>query len=360
MNKTLIPARVTTPGRILQREIDDRGWTQKDLAVIMSRPPQAINEIIRGTKQITPETARELAAALGTSAEFWTNLETNYRLRLTQKKPKEAEIERRSRLYTLAPISELTKRGWIQSAESIDELEQSVCEFLGIKSLQETPQISVNFRHSQILEPEHSNKIAWCKRVEQVVSNQKVNDFDLNKSKKAIPELLKYAEKEENVAFIPQLLLDLGIHFTIVPHLKKTYLDGAVFYLKNNPVIALTLRHDRIDCFWFSLMHELGHIVAGHEGVYLDNLENLAKNPQEEEADLLARSWLIDKLELDSFVRNTKPRFSKQKIIEFAYSQHRHPGIILGRLQYDKLVSYKNLRQLLVKVKPLLSDWIDE
>lgn len=358
MSNTLIPARAVSPGRILQRELDARGWTQKDLAEITKRPPQAINEIIKGTKQITPETARELSCALGTTAEFWINLETNYRLNLAKKKQKESEIERRSRLYTLAPIPELIKRQWIKSTESIDELEQSVCQFLGIKSPQETPQFSVNFRHSQILEPEHNAKIAWCKRVEQVVSKQTLGEFKLDKLRGAIPDLLRYAQKEEDVAHIPRMLNDLGVHFAIVPHLNKTYLDGAAFYLKDRPVVALTLRHNRIDCFWFSLLHELGHIVAGHRGVYLDNLDELEQNSEEEEANKLARNWLIDEQALNSFVCQTQPRFSKKAIVNFAQTQNRHPGIILGRLQHEGLVPYQNLRVLLNKVKPFLSDWI--
>ena len=387
MSNSLIPARVISPGRILQRELDARGWTQKDLAEITKRPPQTINEIIKGTKQITPETARELSAALGTTAKFWTNLETNYRLNLAKKKQKESEIERRSRLYTLAPISELIKRQWIKSTKSLDELEQSVCQFLGIKSPQEIPQLSVNFRkgaspgfdsgacvvrHSQhgsgissltesissrqVLEPEYNAKIAWCKRVEQVVSKQTLKEFKLDKLREAIPDLLRYAQKEEDIAHIPQMLNDLGVHFAIVPHLNKTYLDGAVFYLENHPVVALTLRHNRIDCFWFSLMHELAHIVAGHRGVYLDNLDELEQNSKEEEANKLARNWLIDEQAWNSFIVQTQPRFSKRAIIDFAQAQNRHPGIILGRLQHEGLVPYQNLRMLLTKVKSLLND----
>ncbi|WP_258003809.1 HigA family addiction module antitoxin [Fischerella thermalis] len=85
MSQKLTPARVPTPGKILSRELEVRGWTQKDLAEIMGRPVQTINEIIRGTKQITPETAIELSQALGTSPEFWTNLEAKYRLHLAGK-----------------------------------------------------------------------------------------------------------------------------------------------------------------------------------------------------------------------------------------------------------------------------------
>jgi addiction module HigA family antidote len=80
MERITRPARAIAPRRILTRELEARGWTQKDLARIMGRPTQAINEIIKGAKQITPETALELAEAFGTSAELWTNLEAQYRL----------------------------------------------------------------------------------------------------------------------------------------------------------------------------------------------------------------------------------------------------------------------------------------
>jgi HTH-type transcriptional regulator/antitoxin HigA len=63
MNEKLSPARVPAPGRILSRELEARGWTQKDLAEIVDRPAQTINEIIRGSKQITPETAIELPSS---------------------------------------------------------------------------------------------------------------------------------------------------------------------------------------------------------------------------------------------------------------------------------------------------------
>ena len=68
------------PGDHIREEIEDRGWTQSDLARIMGRPVQVINELINGRKAITARTARELEAALGPSAELWMNLETSYRL----------------------------------------------------------------------------------------------------------------------------------------------------------------------------------------------------------------------------------------------------------------------------------------
>ena len=79
------PFRPVSPGEILRQEIEARQLTQKQLAEEIRRPYQAVNEIIRGRKQITAATALALSAALGTSAEFWMNLETNYRLDLARR-----------------------------------------------------------------------------------------------------------------------------------------------------------------------------------------------------------------------------------------------------------------------------------
>lgn len=351
----LKPARVSPPGRVLSEELEARGWTQKDLAEITGRPIQTINEIIQAKKQITPETALDLAEAFGTSAEFWTNLETNYRLHLARKaQERQQDITRKSKLYSLAPVSELIKRGWIQASDSIQELEKQICDFFGITSIDEPPKLAINFRCAQDRDPEQIAQLTWAKRVENVVQQQKVGSFDRGKLQASIPSILECTANAEDVAKIPAMLLSLGVHFAIVPHLTKTYLDGAAFYLGDHPVIALTLRYDRIDSFWFTLMHELGHIVAGHQGSYLDDMYNLEVNAEEAEANQLAADWLIDATALRNFVSATKPHFSRKAIEAFAQTQKRHPGIVLGRLHHDGSVQHKNLRPLLVKVSPFL------
>ncbi len=359
MGNNLKAARVSPPGRILKRELESRGWTQKDLANIMKRPPQVINEIIKGTKKITPETAIELSKALGTSAKFWQNLEANYQLYLAKKQRNDSDIERRSRLYTIAPVAELIKLQWIKTTDSLDELEQEICKFLGINDPSKDPLLAVNFRHNHQLSPKYTSLVAWKKRVEFLVKKHKVSDFNLEQFKLAIPSILACAEDEDMITKIPNLLEKLGIYFIIVPHLNKTYLDGATFYVNNNPVIALTLRYNRIDSFWFTLMHEIGHIFSGHQGIYLDDLTSLEDNKEEIEANTLAKNWLINSDAFIKFIEQNKPKFSGKIITNFAKNQQRHPGIILGRLQYEKLVDYKNLRKYLVKVSPYLSDWID-
>ena len=95
------PAEVFPPGEFLRDELEARGWSQGDFAEITGRPIQAINEILSGRRGITPEMARRLAAALGTSAEFWMNLQTAYDLSAVQHDS--SEVAHRARLYGLAP-----------------------------------------------------------------------------------------------------------------------------------------------------------------------------------------------------------------------------------------------------------------
>ena len=83
-------AEVFSPGEILREELEARGWSQGDLAKILGRPLQTANAIVNGKKEITPRTAVELTAAIGTSPELWINLESAYRLSLVE--PADPEI----------------------------------------------------------------------------------------------------------------------------------------------------------------------------------------------------------------------------------------------------------------------------
>ncbi len=359
MSEMLIPARAVSPGEILSEELEARGWTQKDLAKIMGRPEQAISEIVRAKKRITSETALELADALGGSPQLWMNLEANYRLVMSIHQKKEKGIARRSRLYSVAPVGELLKRGWIEDASSVDELEKQVCSLLDISSPDKKPKLEASFRHNKEREPDRNSLICWVNRVKRLAREQDKIRFDRAKLERAIPEILNYARAIEDVKTIPGLLGSLGIHFVIVPHLPKTYLDGAAFHTRGKPVVALTLRYDRIDSFWFTLMHEFAHVVARHKGMYLDNLDERTQDAKEVQASQMASDWLIDKDAYASFVKETAPYFSRQKITRFAESQSRHPGIVLGKLQNDKKVAYENLRSLLEKVGLHLGRWND-
>ena len=93
---TRTPAEVFRPGEFIKDELVDRDWTQGDLAEILGRPVQAVNEIVAGKKAITPETARGLGDAFGTGPEVWLNLENAFRL--SQTPPPDENVNRRAHL----------------------------------------------------------------------------------------------------------------------------------------------------------------------------------------------------------------------------------------------------------------------
>jgi len=325
----------------------------------MDRPEQTISQIVTARKRITSDTALQLAAAFGTSPDLWLGLEADYRLHLARKANNHSEVKRKSRLYSIVPLTEIIRRGWIRERATLEELEQEVCDFLEVSSLEEQPDMAVSLRRSEVYEPELAAQIAWIKRVEHLARAQVVGAFDHVQLRTDLPQLLSYACKVEDVAQVSDFLRRHGVHFLIVPHLGQTYIDGAVFTLDRHPVVALTLRHDRIDNFWFTLMHELAHIIAGHEGLYLDNLDEPAESPEEAEANQMAQDWLVAPEALTQFVESTQPYFAHEKIKSFAVSLHRHPGVVVGRLHHDQIIEYSHSRRFLVKVSPYLGAWID-
>ncbi len=366
MTEALRPARPVPPGRILKQELEARGWSQKDLAAILGRPEQMVSEIVNGTKQITPETSLELAQAFGNSPELWLNLETNYRLEIARRGENDDAIARRSQLYDALPLREMARRGWLCLHESADALEHEVRDLLG-QAVTAAPVQVARLRASTTREPLTYAQLAWLRRAEALAQEQATSDWAPEHLEPLVVELLALARRIEDVALVPSLLARWGVGCVFLRHLPKTYLDGAAFWSNGRPTVALTLRHDRVDAFWFTLMHELAHVAAGGQVCHLDRLEDGGEESgiaieqpdhDEETADRLAANWLVSPVAFQRFVAATQPYFSRPSIESFAADQGRHPGIILGRLQREHLVPWQNLRPLLAKITPYLKEHI--
>ena len=360
--KELVPAQLRPPGTILKRELDARGWTQKDLAEILGRPPQVITEIIRGTKQNNADTALELGAAFGNAPRVWTNLETEYRLHLARSKHASASsIERRAKLFQRLPITELVRRGWIDGSSNVDELERQVCRFLDIESIDEDRPPLVSYRRSTDAEDVVAAQRAWVRRIEIVASKQRLKvKFSHDKFRAGISSIQALACSEEDVAKVAPLLNSLGVRFVVVSHLPRTKVDGVAAYGSQGPIVAVSLRYNRIDWFWFTLMHELAHLALAHKTGHLDFLESgSSEDGDEREANAYASETLLKRSTLDSFLRARGRSISKDQIEAFARSEGLHPGIVVGRLHYEKVIPYSHHRNYLVKVGQYLGPWTD-
>lgn len=357
MNKPYKPIR---PGEILKEELDARCWTQGDFAEITGKPLQAINEILAGKKAITPETALLFSKALGTTPEFWLNLESAYRLDMLHHEQHNSDhVVRRAKLYSIAPVKELAKRHWIKPSKNIDKLEAEVLNYFGIFSLEEQPKIAVNFRKSEGGLIDTPSLLAWVRKTEIEAKKIKCPAYEAQKLRKAVQDLPALSVDEPAVAKIPQILCNLGIRLVFVPHLPQTRVDGAAFWLdKSSPVVALSLRMDRIDNFWFTLMHELVHVMEGARtsGSYLDqDIINDPGNEMERKINQKARDFLIPPDRFNAFVTRTKPFFSRSAVLAFAKELGIHPSIVVGRLHHEEMLPYTHLRNLMGKVRPMFA-----
>lgn len=363
IDNNLVPAYTPTPGEILKMELDARGWTQGEFAEIISKPQQAVSQIINGKKQITPETALRISRALDTSPELWNNLEAEHQLALARQSVAENEmnaIEVRSRLHELAPVRELERRGWIPTTDTLPELEKAICTFLHISSIHETPTLRAKLRQSERLTPEAAAQIAWVRRVEWLVQQAAPLPKEPLDTKHLVTELLDLTARAEDVAKVPAVLQRHGIQFVIVPPLPRAYVDGATFVMAGQRVIALSLRNKRIDSFWFTLLHEVAHIALGHDDFQLDiELEEDGADEHERAANQQAREWLIPAANYTEFLRLGKDKIYRDKAEAFAATIGRHPGIVAGRLKHDAIWEWRWHRALQVDVDGYLGEWVD-
>ena len=355
------PTEVFPPGEFIREELEARGWTQVDLAGIMDRPVPMINQIIMGHRGITARTARELAAAFGTSAELWLNLQVAYLV--SQDDSSQEDIVRRADLYRIAPVKTMELRGWIRKTKTLAELEAELHRFFGTNQINQLPPLRIAARSSAEPTPETvSAQTCWGYRVLELASCLQAAKFSKSKVKAGLRQLRQLAKYPDAIRKVPRVLADMGIRFVIVEHLPRSKIDGASLLLGGSyPVIGMSIRYDRIDYFWHTLMHEIDHIL--HDEPILDvNIdeadEGAIGDPDianvEARANNNAADMLIPRKELNSFIARVGPLYSKERINQFANRVGMHPGIIVGQLHHRHEIHYSTNREMLMSVREIV------
>jgi HTH-type transcriptional regulator/antitoxin HigA len=161
----------------------------------------------------------------------------------------------------------------------------------------------------------------------------------------------------QEIRHVPRILSDAGIRFLLLEPLPKTKIDGVCFWLNDeerSPVVVVSLRYDRIDWFWHTLMHEMIHVKLRHglrDAVHID-IDILQQDDERELAvNADAANVLIERAELDNFIARVAPLYSKERIRGFAARLRIHPGIVVGQLQHRAKILWSHSREMLVPVR---------
>ena len=360
-----VPAEIFPPGEFLQEELEARGWTHDDLADILGRPRTLVTQIVNAKRRITPETAKGFADAFGTSAELWMNLEAAYQL--SQVGDPDDGVARRAKVYAKAPVNQMIRRNWIEEAKNVAVLEKRLCEYLDIGHIDEEP---VFFAHAARKSAPYNAvsppQLVWLIRARKLGSTVTASPYSARRFNKTVSDLRRLFHAVEEVRHVPQVLADGGIRFVILEPLPGSKIDGATFWLDNqSPVIAMSVRYDRIDNFWHTLIHELAH-VKNEDGLtngnpildndmYSDDAE--AEKPQfEQAADAFAADTLVPKESLDDFIVRISPLYSTIRLMGFANLHGVHPAIVIGQLHHREELRYWQFRPLMEKVRAKITD----
>lgn len=360
---TTTRAEVFPPGEYLRDEIEARGWTVTEFAQILGRPIQAVSEILNDKKEITAETALEIADALGTSPESWLNLQTAYRLHhARQSVPALTPVARRKRLRSFGPIGEMQKRGWLPMTDDLDIMEAEVTKMFGIASIDDAPNLAFAARRANSHEGASPAQLAWLAQVRTSASTRTACPLDVLGLHQVAAGLSKsLRDGPTALRGLGGTLASVGVVLVVEPGLTGSKFDGAALFTTNGTAtVGLTGRYDRFDGFVFTLLHELAHLALGHvtpdSGPLVDEdiSGNGDGNDAETEANTQAQDWIFP----GGFaIPNTAPPISAIAKVATAFGIH--PSMVIGRLQREGVIDWSHLRNQIPKVRPYL-DLVDQ
>ena len=332
-----VPIEPPDPIEAIKFRMEQAGLTAADVAHCFGSRTR-VYEVLRGRRDLNVSMMRALNEHLGIPADVLLG-------RSGARLP-----ERSSYDWKQLPIREMMKRHWIPTVENMtDACEALIDDFLssalGGEHAATFPSFRLGSRENARAEP--YALMAWCCQAMILSSQdeplQKAFDPNVVDPAAFLEEIARLSQEREGPRRAIARMRENGIRFVVLTHLRKTYLDGAAMRGPDGvPLVALTLRYDRLDNFWFCLMHELAHIVLHLDDeacVFLDDmsLRDGSNGSQaavrEQEADELAERVLIDD---DAWVRSGFPDAATNlRIAELAIEASVHPSVVAGRVRFE-------------------------
>lgn len=317
---------------------------QKDIAKYLGSPSR-VSEVLSGKRPLTLPMIRSLHEGLGIPANLLISE------KLAHVDTEEGEVLDPANF----PISEMRRRQWIAASSDskrlVDELRHFISPVLPYAAAFKR---TIHFRGTRNVD--RYALIAWLARVwdrSEGSTTRSVYDPP-NLTLDALHDLVRLSGLERGPLVAIDFLGQLGIRVTVEPPLPRTFLDGATLFAPSGPIIGLTLRFDRLDNFWYVLLHEIAHILLHSEtaSLFLDDLESGAVDDAEREADQLASEISVSS---DAWKNSPASRVRSRQAAEHLARQLRiSPAIVAGRIRrhyndykvLNDLVGHRAVRKL--------------
>ena len=337
------------PGETIADVLKERDITQMELAIRTNVSPAYISSVIAGKKDISSKFAMALEYALGVPKSFWLNLQANYEAEVLELNEvntvTDAEKSILPKLHEI--VDWLRKQNLIPNKQTKEDIILSLRKMFRMSDISKLDTIVAEgaFRVSTKAVVDSVVMGAWL-RLCQVLGEQDVKAvpmFDVQNVGALISDLknVMLNSRADLQKDLTDVMSRYGIKFNVVPNFRGAPVHGYISQNKDGEYqMALTIRGAFADIFWFSLFHEIGHIVNGDISKttgFIDAQNNTDK-AKETAADIFASNALLDS---DSYLDFTaKKDFGIESIKQYAISQKVEPYIVIGRLQREKQIPY--------------------
>lgn len=332
------PIELPTPVEAIRFRMEQAGLEPRDLEPYIGSRSK-VSEVLSGKQPLTLAMIRALHSHLGIPAEVL----------VADPAARSSAVDSETLDWSRFPVNEMAKRGWVRSVASAKaKAEELIGELVasagGLRAVP-TPLCRRNDAMRQNAKTDTYALLAWCmkalaaSRGQKLKGSYKAGSVTLD----VLTQLARLSSHEDGPRRAQEALSDLGVHLVCISHLPKTYLDGAALQSVDGgaPIVALTLRYDRIDNFWFSLLHELGHIGRHFDGTaeaFVDDFSLRdsplrAEDPREREADEWAEEALIPREQWLASGLTIRPSYTG--IIAFSQRIGVHPAIVAGRVRHE-------------------------
>lgn len=340
---------VKHPGIILLSEIEKAGMNQKELSIRTEVSEKHISTIINGTKSISASLARKLEIALGSEKGYWTKLQSDYDRYLAVLEEENGITQ--EEIAVLKPLKDITehfiKHSIMHNDCSDAEKVLQLRSVLRVSNLLQIPKITYNAAYrAQVKDSTNVDPyvlFAWQTLCEEQTKNIALDcSFDANKLSEKIDEIKKVMfiiDPNTMRIQLQKIFAECGIAFEIVKHFRGAPVQGFIKQTDGGKaILCVTIRGKKADRFWFSLFHEIGHLLNGDLSTRFVDFDTV-KSEMESKADSFARDTLIDSAEYMTFVRSGKYHYLEE-IKQFSKIIGVPHWITIGRLHSDEWLDW--------------------
>ena len=327
------------PGYYIKELVEESGLTQEDFAKRLDTTPKNFSLLIRGEQSLSIDIALKLSRMIGTSVDYWLNLQNSYDTLIAEFNSMD-ELKREKSVFKKLEYKYFKENfGLLDLPSKINEQIAAVRKFLNVSTLCvfKKRDMAVSFR-SASSELTESNTIKANVMV-QIAINKALKTEAPKYNKHIFEQAIEYAltltEKHDSFyPLIKEAFCKAGVILVILPNMPGSKINGATKKIKNNILLMVNDRRLNSDTFWFTLFHEIGHIINGDYGISFDKESGKA----EKQADKYAEDKLIDPVLYQKFKEQNI--FNIESIRTFSSKIHRDPGIVVGRLLNDGKIRY--------------------